>query len=95
MSYKIIPTSQFEKELKRLYKLYPYKTELNNQEKAFIVTGTISDCQKVVYPDAKIINLNSLKETTSDFDGNFSFEKIKTSSNEHFQKLVDRMFSNE
>jgi hypothetical protein len=66
-----------EKELKRLYELYPYKTELNNQEKAFIVTGTISDCQKVVYPDAKIINLNSLKETTSDFDGNFSIEVRK------------------
>lgn len=66
-----------ENELKKIYKLYPIVTKENTQEKEYKISGTIYDCEKIKVPGVTIFNLNSNKNTTSDFDGKFTLEVRK------------------
>ena len=66
-----------EIELKRLYELYPFKTELNNLEKAFRISGVIYDCEKNPIGGVTITNLNSNIKAYSGFEGEFILEVRK------------------
>ena len=66
-----------KKELKKLYKLYPFTTKENLQEKTFTISGTVYDCEKLEIAGATILNLNTNKSTTTDFYGKFTLEVRK------------------
>ena len=78
-----------EADLKNLYNLYPYSTELNLNQKIKKVSGSITDCENIPLSDILVQNINSKKSTFTDSLGNFTLEVCKNDilsfTNQSFQ----------
>lgn len=65
-----------DKKLEKLYKLNSAKY-LQNNEKEFILTGSILDCEKLAIPEATVTNLNTQEKVFSDSNGKFKIKVRK------------------
>ena len=67
-----------EADLKNLYNLYPYSTELNLNQKIKKVSGSITDCENIPLSDILVQNVNSKKSVFTDSLGKFTIEVSKS-----------------
>jgi hypothetical protein len=67
-----------EADLKNLYNLYPYTTELNLNQKIKKVSGIITDCENIPLSDILVQNVNSKKNVFTDSLGKFTIEVSKS-----------------
>jgi hypothetical protein len=67
-----------EADLKNLYNLYPYTTELNLNQKIKKVSGSITDCENIPLSDILVQNVNSKKSVFTDSLGKFTIEVSKS-----------------
>ena len=78
-----------EADLKNLYNLYPYSTELNLNQKIKKVSGSITDCENIPLSDILVQNVNSKKSVFTDSLGKFTIEVSKSDilsfTNQSFQ----------
>lgn len=68
-----------ETELKKIYDLYEINKVKSRYNNKFTYQGIVKDCDSIVLPGVEVVNLNTDKRTTSDFNGKFS---IKSSIND-------------
>lgn len=61
-----------KKKLTILYQKYALEFTNTSNTISFQLSGTVSDCEHVPIVGATLVNLNSKKETRTDFDGTFS-----------------------
>jgi hypothetical protein len=67
-----------EADLKNLYNLYPYTTELNLNQKIKKVSGSITDCENIPLSDILVQNVNSKKSVFTDSLGKFTIKVSKS-----------------
>lgn len=79
------------KELKKLYTLYPLTIEVNVKSQIKKITGKVTDCENIPLSNILVQNINTKKSVFTDSLGGFSLEMstndILSFSNESYQPL--------